>query len=87
MVAPGRGDVIGPITRMAAAVVTSRFSSKKAIGFLAAVNREDLVVLRDLLEAGKLTPVIDRTYPFDQIPEAIRYVEAGSARGKVVITV
>jgi NADPH:quinone reductase-like Zn-dependent oxidoreductase len=87
MVAPAPGDLIGPIARMAAAVITSRFSAQKAIGFLATANRDDLVVLRDLIEAGKLSPVIDRTYPFDQVPEAIRYVETGRARGKVVITV
>jgi NADPH:quinone reductase-like Zn-dependent oxidoreductase len=87
MVAPAPGDVLGPIARMAAAVITSRFSAQKAIGFLATANRDDLIVLRDLIEAGKLTPVIDRTYPFDQIPEAIRYMEGGRARGKVVITV
>ena len=48
---------------------------------------EDLVSLRDLLEAGKVTPVIDKRYSLTEAPEAIRYLEAGHARGKVVITV
>ena len=50
-------------------------------------RREDLVVLKELIEAGKVTPVIDRTYSLGEVPEAIRYLEAGHARGKIVITV
>jgi len=46
-----------------------------------------LVVVKDLIEAGKITPVIDRTFPLSEVPEAIRYLESGQARGKVVITV
>ena len=45
------------------------------------------MVLKDLIEAGKITPVIDRTYPLAEVPEAIRYLEEGHARGKVVISV
>jgi NADPH:quinone reductase-like Zn-dependent oxidoreductase len=50
-------------------------------------RREDLLELKELIEAGKVTPVIDRTYPLREVPEAIRYLEQGHARGKVVITV
>jgi NADPH:quinone reductase-like Zn-dependent oxidoreductase len=50
-------------------------------------RRADLLVLKELIEAGKVTPVIDRTYPLREAPEAIRYLEEGHARGKVVITV
>ena len=46
-----------------------------------------MIVLKDLIEAGKVTPVIDRTYPLSEVPEAICYLEEGHARGKVVITV
>ncbi|HWL91117.1 MAG TPA: zinc-binding dehydrogenase, partial [Actinomycetota bacterium] len=46
-----------------------------------------LVVLKELIEAGKITPAIDRTFPLSEVPEAIRYLESGQARGKVVITV
>ncbi len=46
---------------------------------------KDLEFLGDLIEAGKLRPVIDRRYPFTEIPEAIRYLEEGHARGKVVV--
>ena len=46
-----------------------------------------LVVLKDLIEAGKITPFIDRTFPLREVPEAIRYLETGRARGKIVVTV
>ena len=52
-----------------------------------APNQADLVALTELIEAGKLTPVIDRTYPLAEAPEAIRYFARGHARGKVVITI
>jgi NADPH:quinone reductase-like Zn-dependent oxidoreductase len=54
---------------------------------LAKLNREDLGTLRDLLEAGDVTPVIDRNYPLSAAPEAIQYVERGHTRGKVVIQI
>jgi NADPH:quinone reductase-like Zn-dependent oxidoreductase len=50
-------------------------------------NHEDLMVLKELIESGKVIPVIDRTYPLEDAPEAIRYLEGGHARGKVVITI
>ena len=87
MVAPAGGQWIGPIARVVWAVVSSRFSSKKVIPFLSRTDRQDLFVLKELLEAGKVTPVIDRTFPFEDTPAAVRYVEKGRARGKVVITV
>ena len=61
----------------------------KKIGLMATAkgNKKDLLFLKELLEAGKVVPVIDRTYPFPEIPDAIRYLETGHARGKVVITV
>jgi len=86
MVAPQPGQWVGPIARVLGAVVISRFGRKKVRPFLSSVSKDDLLVLKELIEAGKVTPVIDRTYPFNEIPEAIRYVEAGHARGKVVIT-
>jgi len=87
LVAPAPGQWAGPIVRVLGAIVTSRFSSKRVRPFLSQVSKDDLLVLKELIEAGGVTPVIDRTYPFEQIPEAIRYVEDGHARGKVVITV
>jgi NADPH:quinone reductase-like Zn-dependent oxidoreductase len=64
----------------------SLMGSKKMRFFVAKINQKDLVLLKDLLEAGKVTPVIDRRYPLSEVPAAIRYLEEGHARGKVVIT-
>ena len=75
------------VARLLTAVVSSRFSSKKVLPFLAKNSNEDLIVLRELIEAGKVAPVIDRTYPLSEAAEAIRYLEAGHAQGKVVIAV
>jgi NADPH:quinone reductase-like Zn-dependent oxidoreductase len=53
--------------------------------FLARVNHDDLVAIRDLIESGKVRSAIDRTYPLEETAAAIAYVEAGHARGKVVV--
>jgi NADPH:quinone reductase-like Zn-dependent oxidoreductase len=73
--------------RQLRALLLSRFVGQKLTTFISTQNREDLIVLTELLEAGKITPVIDRTYPLSEAPEAIRYLEQGHARGKIVITV
>ncbi|MFR9752466.1 NAD(P)-dependent alcohol dehydrogenase [Nocardia sp. 004] len=78
---------IGPIGRLLAARVISPFVSQRLTSFTVAPNAEDLVVLREAIEAGAVTPVIDRDYPFDELPAAIGYLERGHARGKIVIAV
>jgi NADPH:quinone reductase-like Zn-dependent oxidoreductase len=64
-------------------------TGSKKIGLMATAkaNKKDLLFIKELLEAGKVVPVIDRIYPLSQVPDAIRYLEEGHARGKVVITV
>ena len=64
----------------------SLIGRKKMCLFMANINRKDLVVLKDLLEAGRVVPVIDRRYPLSEVAEALRYLEEGHARGKVVIS-
>jgi NADPH:quinone reductase-like Zn-dependent oxidoreductase len=54
--------------------------------FISKENHEDMLILKEFIEAGKVTPVIDRTYPLSEVPQAIRYVQEGHGRGKVVIT-
>lgn len=66
--------------------LVSKFGPKKMYGVLARPDPNDLAYMKDLIEAGKVTPVIDRCYPLAETAEAIRYVDAGHARGKVVIT-
>ena len=73
--------------RIVKALVLSPFVSQKMVSFTVKPNKEDLQFLRQLIETGKLAPVIDRTYPLAEVPEAIRYLEEGHPRGKVVISV
>jgi NADPH:quinone reductase-like Zn-dependent oxidoreductase len=87
MVGGPSGRWIRPMDRALWAVVLSRFVSQRLLFFIANVDKDDLIALKKLIEAGEVTPVIDRTYPLSETPEAIRYVEEGRARGKVVITV
>jgi NADPH:quinone reductase-like Zn-dependent oxidoreductase len=83
----GGGPVLGPIPKLLGGIVLSRFVSQRIVTFVCKPNKDDLELLKELIEAGKVTPVIDRTYPLSDVPEAIRYLEEGHARGKVVITV
>ena len=78
---------LGPMTRLGGGLLRKRLLRQPIEMFIAAVRIEDLEALTELIEAGKLRPVIDRTYPLEQVPEALQYVESGQARGKVVITI
>jgi len=75
------------LSRLFKAFAWSLFSKQKFIFFIAKMNRDDLMTLCGLIEAGKVTPVIDRRYPLTETADAIAYVEEGHARAKVVITV
>jgi NADPH:quinone reductase-like Zn-dependent oxidoreductase len=78
--------MVGPLVRAITGPVLSRFGSQKFVTFMAKSSKEDLAIMRELLATGKVTPVIDRCYRLSEVPEAIRYLEEGHARGKVVIT-
>jgi NADPH:quinone reductase-like Zn-dependent oxidoreductase len=80
------GRWVGPFPRLIKALLLSRFVSQDMGMMLADMNVKDLTVLGDLMQSGKVTPVIDRRYSSRDVPEAIRYLEQGHARGKVVIT-
>ena len=84
---PNDGGLIGPMGRPVKALLMSPFISQKMGMFMDDLTKQYLTILSDLMQAGKVKPVIDRTYPLSQIAEAIRYLEQGHARGKVVITV
>ena len=65
----------------------SMTGSKRLVNLAAMPNQEDLVFMKELIEAGKVVPVIDRRYPLSEVPEALRYYGEGHSRGKVVIIV
>jgi NADPH:quinone reductase-like Zn-dependent oxidoreductase len=67
--------------------VRSCFTSQKMPGLLAKINRQDLAILADLVQRGTVIPVVDRIYSLGEIVEAVRHVESGHVRGKVVIAV
>ena len=81
------GHWLGPIGRMIKAKVVARFAPERIVWLSTTENQADLIVLKDLIEAGKVAPVMDRTYSLREAPEAIRYVDRGHTRGKTVITV
>src|SRR5881394_1815247 len=84
---PNDGRIVGPMARPIKTMLMSPFISQKMGMMLAEIRQDDLTKMSDLMQAGKVTPVIDRTYPLSQIREAMKYLEAGHARGKVILTV
>ena len=87
MVGGPSGRWLDPLPRVLHMLVVSPFVSQELRMFVSELNKPDLTVLRDLMAAGKMTPVIDRRYPVSEIRAAIEYLETGRARGKVVITI
>jgi NADPH:quinone reductase-like Zn-dependent oxidoreductase len=81
------GRWLGGSDRQLRALMLSALVNQKLGTFVASENAADLLVLRDLIEAGKLAPATDRTYPLSEVPAAIRHMQDGHARGKLVITV
>jgi len=82
----GGGRWLGGTDRQLRALVLSSFVGQKLGTFISSENHEDIIVLKEFIESGKVTPVIDRTYPLSEVPEAIRYLEEGHAKGKVIVT-
>jgi NADPH:quinone reductase-like Zn-dependent oxidoreductase len=83
----GTGGSMGQIFQgLLLAPLISMVGKKKMVAFMAKLNQKDLDQLRELLEAGKIRPVIDRRYTLSEVSEAFRYFEEGHAKGKVVIT-
>jgi NADPH:quinone reductase-like Zn-dependent oxidoreductase len=83
----GGGRWLGGTDRQLRALVLSPFVGQKLGTFINRENHEDMIALKELIESGKIAPLIDGTYPLSEVSEAIRYLEEGHARGKVVITV
>lgn len=87
LVGAGNASSFAIVGQLLAVPLRSRLRGQRMLSVLASVTRPDLLALGELAAAGKIGPVIDRTYPLREVAEAVRYVETGQARGKVVITV
>lgn len=83
---PDRSRLLGPLSHLAKMWLGSLRSSQKIVFFVASVNKEDMLVLKDLLATGKVKPVIDRRYQLSEIGDALRYLGEGHARAKIVVT-
>lgn len=78
---------LGPLSQLLGMMLMAPFVSQSLVTLIQKPSADDLAFLAELITDGKVTPVIDRTYPLEDVPEAIRYIEEGHARGKVAITV
>jgi NADPH:quinone reductase-like Zn-dependent oxidoreductase len=87
MIGGSSGNWLGPLMRPIAGLLLSPFMDQDFVMLLAALSPDDLAFLGDLMQAGKMEPVIDRRYALGEVPEAIRYSEEGHARGKIIIEV
>jgi NADPH:quinone reductase-like Zn-dependent oxidoreductase len=76
-----------PIAKILRGRLLARLSDQTILVYITQHSQDDLLVMKELVETGKVTPVIDRAYPLSESPEAIRYVEQNQAKGKVVITI
>ena len=83
----GGGRWLGGTDRQLRALLLSPFVSQTLRSLFATVTAEDLRFLRELIEAGKVVPIIDSTYPLSGVPDAIRHLELGHARGKIAIAI
>lgn len=83
----GGGQWLGPATYMGKASLASPFVKERRAPVAEKRHREDLIVLTEVIEASRITPVIDGTFPRGDVAAALRYIEAGRARGMDVITV
>ena len=79
--------LLGPLAHVVGSRASAMFSSQKAAFFLAKLGKADMVTLRELVEAGKLTSVIDSVYPLDRLADALEHMGNGHPQGKVVVTI
>jgi len=82
-----RGNWIGPVVWLLEVVLAGSFASQKMTSFLVKPRKDDLLFMKELIEAGKVTPVIERRHTLDEVPDALRHVAEGHAQGKTVISV
>jgi NADPH:quinone reductase-like Zn-dependent oxidoreductase len=85
MIGGAKGNWVAPLKNPLKALIMSPFVGQEFVMLLARLRQEDLGIVGDLMQAGKVTPVIDRRYRLSEVPAAIRYSEEGHARGKIII--
>ena len=85
--APDKDRWLGPLAHFLKVSLAAPFVSQKVVTLDTKAKKEDLLFLKELIEADKITPIVERQYPLTQVPEALRYLEEGHAQGKIVITV
>jgi len=85
--AGGGGDWVGPIFRIVGMLVTSLFTSQKLKTFIVSPNQDDLLVVKKLVEAGKVKPVIERRFPLSNVADALRHVGEGHTRGQTIVQI
>jgi D-arabinose 1-dehydrogenase-like Zn-dependent alcohol dehydrogenase len=78
--------LLGPLAHMAGCRIGAMLASQRAAYFLAKLGKVDMQTLAELLEAGKLTSVVDDVFPYDRLPDALEHMGAGHPRGKIVVT-
>ena len=83
---PDAGNWIGPLAGPVKAMLLSRFVSQEMGMYIAKLDAQDLATIGDLIQSQKVTPIIDRRYTLSEVPVAVKYLETGRARGKVIIT-
>jgi NADPH:quinone reductase-like Zn-dependent oxidoreductase len=83
---PKANRLLGPLGHVVGVRLASLRGSRKVVFFIAKLNKEDMVVLRELLETGKVTPVVDRQYELSEIADAFRYMGGGHCRSKIIVT-
>jgi NADPH:quinone reductase-like Zn-dependent oxidoreductase len=84
---PHDGFLLGPLRHSLGMAIGAVASKQKVINFIANLDKASLQVLSEMLETGRLKPIIDRTYELDRLPEALAYLGEGHARGKIVVTI
>jgi NADPH:quinone reductase-like Zn-dependent oxidoreductase len=84
---PKTNRLLGPLSHVVKVRLAAVRSSQHVVFFIAKMDKADLVVLRELIEAGKVTPVVDRRYELSEAADAFRYLGEGHAQGKIVLTV
>ncbi len=85
--APGAKKALGPIVQLLRLMIGSMFTKHKTKFYIAQFNRPDLATMRDMMEAGDFVPMLEKTYPFEQLPQAMAKLGEGHVRGKLAVTV